>query len=326
MIRILYLLLMASALGAALTACRKSPRPPADAAPSTRAAAPLAGPSPRDEQPTDLPGLHNVVAFVDDYYSGSAPEGEEGFATLAALGVKTIVSVDGAAPDVEAAAAHGIRYIHLPIGYNGFDEQRKLELARASRDAIEQGPVYIHCHHGKHRSAGAAGTAAAALGWATAEEMVARMKISGTSPSYSGLYACTAETTTVDAALIDAIAPDFPSVSQPAGLVKAMVEIDIITEHLKAIQKAKWLVPADHPDLAPVAEAGRLRDLFRFLETDDRALAKPAEFMEHMLESGRVAQSLEDLLAGAIVDPAKADAHFATLLASCKACHAEYRD
>jgi hypothetical protein len=35
--------------------------------------------------------------------------------------VKTIVSVDGGKPDVETARKHGIRYVHLPIGYDATD-------------------------------------------------------------------------------------------------------------------------------------------------------------------------------------------------------------
>src|SRR5262249_27875258 len=139
---------------------------------------------------TDYPGIHNAVTYHDGFVSGSVPEGDAGFDTLAAMGVKTIISVDGAEPEVDKARARGIRYIHLPIGYNGFDEQRRLHLSRATRDAMADGPVYIHCHHGKHRSAGAAATIAESLGWLTPQEGVARMKVSGTSPDYKGLYAC----------------------------------------------------------------------------------------------------------------------------------------
>src|SRR5688572_7297898 len=60
----------------------------------------------------DLPGLHNVVAYHAGLYSGAVPEGAEGFETLAAMGVRTILSVDGAAPEVEEAKRHGLRYVH----------------------------------------------------------------------------------------------------------------------------------------------------------------------------------------------------------------------
>ena len=96
-----------------------------------------------------------------------------------------------AARTLDKAKARGMRYIHLPIGYNGFDEARKLELVRATRDSMATGPVYLHCHHGKHRSAGAAGTVAVSLAWLTTDQAVERMKVSGTAPNYKGLYACT---------------------------------------------------------------------------------------------------------------------------------------
>ena len=121
------------------------------------------------DAPRDLPGLHNVVDFrgqgADGFYSGSVPEGDAGFDALVGLGVKTVISVDGALPDLARAKARGLRYVHLPIGYDGFDDARKAELVRAVRDLPR--PIYLHCHHGKHRSAGAAATIAVSLGWMT---------------------------------------------------------------------------------------------------------------------------------------------------------------
>ena len=61
---------------------------------------PVAPPTMADQKPRDYPGLHNVVAYHDGYYSGSVPEGAEGFDALAGMGIKTIISVDGAEPDV----------------------------------------------------------------------------------------------------------------------------------------------------------------------------------------------------------------------------------
>lgn len=279
-----------------------------------------------DAAAVSLPGLPNVVAYHKDCFSGGAPEGDEGFQTLAEMGVKTIISVDGAAPDVDMARAHGLRYIHLPIGYNGFDEQRKLELVRAARDAMGSGPVYIHCHHGKHRSAGAAAAIAVSLGWMTPDQAVARMHVSGTAAEYKGLYACAADATVISPAVIDAVRSDFPEVSRPQGFVKAMVEIDEIANHLKAIEKANWSVPADHPDLVPVAEAGRMADLFRFLAEGDRAQKEGGEFTTHLTNMQDMMQSLEDMLAAGGSDLGKLSAQFKQINASCSACHIKYRD
>jgi len=61
---------------------------------------PLTPPTLADSTPRDYPGLLNVVTFHDRFYSGGVPEGAKGFDALARLGVKTIITVDGAAPDL----------------------------------------------------------------------------------------------------------------------------------------------------------------------------------------------------------------------------------
>lgn len=301
------------AQGVVLSAARSSPA-------STRP--PLVD----DEQPSEYPGLHNVVAYHKGCYSGSAPEGDAGFDTLASLGVKTLISVDGAEPALVPAKARGIRYIHLPIGYNGFDDERRMQLVRATRDAMRIGPVYLHCHHGKHRSAGAAGTIGVSLGWANPSEMVERMKVSGTSPNYRGLYACTRRATVIPASAIDAVRPGFPEVSHPAGFVKGMIELDEINERLKLIEKASWQVPDSHPDLVPAAEAGQMADLLRLLAEGDRARNRPAGFAAALHVNELSAAALEEMLAAGEEDKTKLSAQFARIADGCRNCHVKYRD
>lgn len=216
--------------------------------------------------------------------------------------------------------------MHLPIGYNGFDEQRKRELVRATRDAMADGPVYIHCHHGKHRSAGAAAAVVASLGWATPEEMVARMKVSGTAPGYKGLYSCTASASVLSPEEIDAVSAEFPEVSHPEGLVKSMLEIDEISERLRVIEKAGWVAPKEHPDLVPLAEAGRMADILRILAEHESVKSRPPEFSAKLEENALAAQALEDMLAGGNAEPARVSAQFSIVAASCKSCHVKYRD
>ncbi|MCC6678898.1 MAG: cytochrome c [Phycisphaerales bacterium] len=317
------LVLIAGAMGGCSTS--DEARGPGGAAAQARPA--VEAPTMADAAPRDYPGIHNAVAYHEGFLSGSVPEGDAGFDTLAAMGVRTIISVDGAEPEVGRARARGMRYIHLPIGYNGIDEQRKLELVRATRDAMRDGPVYIHCHHGKHRSAGAAAAVAASLGWDTPEGAVARMKVSGTAPNYTGLYACAASARVLAASAIDAVAAEFPEVSRPSGFVKGMVEADEIMEHLKAIERAGWRAPADHPDLVPVAEAARLADLLRVLAEGDRARGEPAEFAALMRESGERAAALEEGLAvEGVPDGAELTRRFKVVAASCKDCHSKHRD
>lgn len=283
-------------------------------------------PAPDAVSPSDFPGIHNVVAYHPGFYSGAVPEGSAGFDSIAALGCRTIISVDGAPPDVEAAKARGIRYIHLPIGYNGMTEERKVQLAKATRDAMERGPVYLHCHHGKHRSAAAAGTVAVCLGWAAPEAMVGRMEVSGTSPAYTGLYECTASAGVLSVAVLESVGGEFPEVSLPAGLVRTMVDIDHATDHLKSIEKAGWVAPPDHPDLVAAAEAGRLVDLLRSLETDSKVKAQPAEFGEMLRTNAAQAQTLEDLLVSGTASGVGLSAALKAVTKSCTECHVKYRD
>jgi hypothetical protein len=119
---------------------------------------------------------------------------------------------------------------------------------------------------------------------------------------------------------------EFPSVWKTSGLVKSMVEIDEIYEHLKLIEKTGWVAPKDHPDLVPVAEAGRLADLFRLLNDDERVKSKSVEFREWLIESAKQAETLERGLAQSDVAPGVLSQRFRAITASCKNCHAKYRD
>ncbi len=279
------------------------------------------------DKPAEYKGLHNVVSYAPGFISGSAPEGDEGFETLSQMGVKTIVSVDGAEPDVKLAVPHGLRYIHLPIGYNGMDHTRTLEIAKAVKLAEIEGPVYIHCHHGMHRSAGAAGAAAVTLGWLTNDEATAKLKVSGTSPSYKGLFQCVSAAYPVDGAEWETVPNSFPEVSRPSTYVESMIEIDEVFDHLKAIEKSGWKSPVDSPDLVPVAEAGRLSDLFRFLAQNKEAAAKPAQVPNLLRADSKKAGEIEaGLAATPQMTASDLSQKLKSLAASCTDCHAQYRD
>ncbi len=283
----------------------------------------LPPPVPTAEKPADFPGVHNVVAYGPGLYSGSVPEGDAGFESLANMGIRTIISVDGAAPEADEAESRGMRYVHFPVTYGGIDEERRLEITRAVRDL--PGPVYIHCHHGKHRSAAAGAAAAVALGRLDNDAAVSRMKASGTAPNYTGLYACATESKVLTNAQISAAPNDFPSRWKTSGMVDSMVAIDAANDQLKALEKAQWGVPKDHPDLVPGAVAGNLENLLRGLLSDHETTAKSEEFRDMLKSAADAAQALED----GIVSKASTDdinARMKTVAQSCKACHQKYRD
>lgn len=272
----------------------------------------------------DLPGVHNVVEYSEGIYSGGVPEGEEGFATLKAMGIRTVLSVDGAQPDDKLAAKYGLRYVHLPIGYDGMDKERTLEIARVIRDLPQ--PTYIHCHHGKHRSAGATAAALVTLGKLTNEEAVGRMKVSGTSPNYPGLYQCTNVALVATDAELDSVSNEFPTHWKTSGFVEAMVEIDDANENLKLIEKAGWITPKDHPDLVPAAEAGRLADHLRNLKDDEYVGAHPGELGQWLMDDATKVSQLEEALVAGNVAKEKLSEYFAAVNKSCNDCHTKYRN
>ena len=69
------------------------------------------------QAPTAKPAIENIHPLTPQLISGGQPKGDVAFSKLAEMGVKTIVSVDGAKPDLELAKKHGLRYVHIPIGY-----------------------------------------------------------------------------------------------------------------------------------------------------------------------------------------------------------------
>ncbi len=269
------------------------------------------------------PGVHNLVEWTPGVLSGAVPEGEPAFAHLQSLGVRTILSVDGARPDIELAARYGIRYAHVPIRYNGVDAEPRDAIAAALRDLPR--PIYIHCLHGMHRAPAATALALVLLGELANDEAIGGMKTAGTAPSYAGLYQCVADAAPAGDA-IEIRGEDLPPVAQVAGYVQGMVALEHAQDHLARLQQAGWIAPADHPDLVPVAEAGALHDAARACDADERTARQPEDFRRWMAELLADSLALEATLAAPEIDRAEADRLLSRINANCKACHVIYRN
>lgn len=271
----------------------------------------------------DAQRLPNAVRVHDRVISGGLPEDDAAFAELHQLGIKTIISVDGAMPDLATAQKYGMRYVHLPHGYDGVPEQRAKELAKSVRDL--PGPIYIHCHHGKHRSPAAAAVACVGAGLIGHEEAAEVLRVAGTSESYRGLYQSANDAQILDAALLDALSAEFPSIAKLPAMAEAMVAIEQVYNRLKAFEKAGWRTLIGRPDLAPGHEALLLREHFTEMLRTKELTSKPEEFQQLTQAVESAARSLEVSLRSPI-DVATTSKLFATVTNNCMACHQSYRD
>jgi hypothetical protein len=244
------------------------------------------------------------------------------------LGIKTIVSVDGARPDAARAKKFGMRYVHLPIGYDGISQDQAMKLARAVRDL--DGPIYIHCHHGKHRSPAAAAAIQICLDdKCTVAQAVDIMKRAGTDPRYKGLFAGPREIRRPTPAELAEVKVELREAAPIAAVAEMMVRIDMHWEQLSLIKNAGWKPPKGHPDLDPPHEALQLREGFRELARLPNVQKRPADFKRWLAEAEKAAHDLEEALREKAKQPFSVNAAakaYERSRALCSQCHAKFRD
>jgi protein tyrosine phosphatase (PTP) superfamily phosphohydrolase (DUF442 family) len=276
-------------------------------------------PAPGRQPPTPAakPALENIHKLTPNLISGGQPKDDAAFSKLAEMGVRTVVSVDGARPDVEAAKKHGLRYIHIPIGYDGLDAEAQAALTRVVREV--KGPVFIHCHHGKHRGPAAAAVACMAAGQMTHAEAAAFLKLAGTGKEYAGLWRDVAEFKPLAA---NVKLPELVEVAEVDSLAGAMAQLDRAWDGTKLCQASGWQTPKDHADLSPAHQALLVLEGFkesrRNLNYQDEQLAQwledataQAEQLHQSLKAGRAHEATRS---------------YQQLEAACLRCHEQYRN
>ena len=267
--------------------------------------------------------LSNFFRAATNVYSGDSPTSENAFAEIASLGVKTIISVDGSKPDVATAHKLGLRYIHLPIGYDGIAAARMAELASAAKSAAA--PIYVHCHHGLHRGPAAVAVICEANAAWTTNQALAWLRQAGTSADYSGLYRSVRDFRAIDPAALTGIR-ELPEIARTSHLVECMVAIDAQFTLLKLSQKsAGSRTPSDH-DLAPAGAATVLWEHFRELARAEDTANRTDDFRAKLASTEKRIEQLRALLLDAGTDATSRDETFLALGQSCKACHTKYRD
>jgi len=103
----------------------------------------------RPQRPLEgyVPGVENFGFVSGELWRGARPTAE-GFATLGAMGVRTVIDLgqhdDG--PDLPA----GVHYVALPVSGWQADRVDTQAVLAAIRESPK--PVFVHCHEGRDRT------------------------------------------------------------------------------------------------------------------------------------------------------------------------------
>ncbi|WP_339731895.1 cytochrome c [uncultured Gimesia sp.] len=259
------------------------------------------------------PGLHNVFQIDDQIYSGSGPEGKQSFDALKKMGIKTIISVDGMKPDVQLAKAAGMKYVHIPIGYDGIFEDANLAFLRAAKEL--KGPVYIHCHHGRHRGPAAAAMVGMCRGSLDKERALLFLNQAGTSKDYAGLWRDVRQFRLPPA---DVVLPELVESARVEPMVTAMAHI---SQYYEELQKKAESDPRDEK------HAMRISVLLR--EAFHESVRKHSDdyddtFKKWMHESEMEVKQVEAALKQG--NQKQVTASLKQLKSQCKCCHKAYRN
>jgi len=287
-----------------------------------------------DVEPQDLPGLHHVYRLSEQIISGAEPQGEAAFAQLEAMGVRTVLSVDGKIPNRELAATHGLRYVHLPIQYSGITGDELMKLSKTFREL--EGPFYVHCFHGKHRGPAAAAIGRVVRDGAPRDQAIAEMRQwCSTSSKYEGLYKVVATAQMPSPESTNALEYDFSPAHTFTGVRGGMIGIARKWDLVKEARERNWQDDPQHPDVSALQEATQLHQIYADLCRLDELNEKPSDFRDWMHQgrdaSARLVRALSDCnqqpeAEGVASWHAEALAASKLIGDSCSSCHAEYRN
>ncbi|MEM7518976.1 MAG: hypothetical protein AAF368_18895 [Planctomycetota bacterium] len=274
-------------------------------------------------------GLYNVYRLSENIVSGSEPADERALRHLRDIGVRTILSVDGKQPDAETAEQLGMRYVHIPIQYKDIDDGELAQIAKSFREL--EGPFYVHCFHGKHRGPAAAAVGRVVLDGASRESAIAEMRqYCGTSSKYEGLYRVVATRDIPSPEATRRFEYDFAANKKPEGIVGVMVHLARSRDTTLALRDRAWELDPEHPDIAPLNEAQKLRDAYANSLELAEVLDGPADqrewFEASLRETEALIEALERFHAGDTQAGEVASAHFTEIRNLCSDCHGSYRN
>lgn len=261
------------------------------------------------------PGVENLIRITPTLFSGAQPIGAQGFKTLQKLGIRTIVSVDGAFPDVKAAKLAGMSYVHIPISYGKVSDEGLLSILHAQQ-ALEK-PVFVHCHHGKHRGPTAAALMTIMSGACKKEEAGKILEFCGTSNNYSGLWESVRNYKLPNSGIL---LPPLMSREDIDPATATMVRLDELMDILTEIEKRDWENDSESSTTElTVLLHEELREFNRLAPSN-----RPKPFNQCLNKSLKDSQQL--IAALEIRNGVKASKMMKNIKQNCVSCHRQFRD
>lgn len=275
---------------------------------------------PEGMQRRTVEGIENFIQVSDRVYSGGEPN-QAGLEYLKSIGITLLLSVDGLSPDRAAAEKLGLKYVHVPMGYDGIHSAEMQDFVTLM--AHYRGKIFVHCHHGKHRGPAAVAACLVISKEMTKDQATQFMHGAGTSKDYIGLWKSIEE---LDATQYEP--QDFSKLllAKPdKSLAQWMAELDRAWEIIQFEQKNPQ-ASLSAEQLTLIAEAFR----------ESSRLAKKAPENEYGDQAGReyVVHGLEESAkeTQTILELSQAQAHekardfIKSLAKKCTECHAQYRN
>ncbi|HEX8457011.1 MAG TPA: tyrosine-protein phosphatase [Pyrinomonadaceae bacterium] len=97
--------------------------------------------------------IKNFGQMDERFYRGAQPK-ETDYASLAALGIKTVIDLrdDAEAYEKPAVEALGMRYVNIPMSDKEYPREEQIAAFLRLANDPETGAFYVHCAGGRHRT------------------------------------------------------------------------------------------------------------------------------------------------------------------------------
>ncbi len=95
-------------------------------------------------------GLQNLYRVADGLYRGAQPK-QQGFASLRAMGIKTVIDLRAGHDETEQCETHALDYVRIPMRAWKYDDEDVIRFLRIVQRS-ESRPVFVHCRRGADRT------------------------------------------------------------------------------------------------------------------------------------------------------------------------------